>query len=191
MVEKIIMQDSPEAASIQTVTGWVSSKGHFWGDDERMARFDGSTHRRCECGAIVEQRSYCKNCYELKRISEWHDKPQVKWDGESYLYSQTYDTYFRDFESLADYCNDNECNPDDMMLIICKPNYLCEVDLVEDNYDDMPEDGDESCLPEEVWEILQELNKTIRKSRTPDKAISWSPGKTRPITGSIVVGGDT
>ena len=47
MAEKqIIMEDSPEAASIQTVTGWVSRTGRFWGNDERMARFDGSTHNR-------------------------------------------------------------------------------------------------------------------------------------------------
>ena len=47
MAEKpIIMEDSPEAASIKTVTGWVSRTGRFCGDDERMARFDGSTHNR-------------------------------------------------------------------------------------------------------------------------------------------------
>ena len=37
MAEKpIIMEDSPEAASIKTVTGWVSRTGRFWGNDERL-----------------------------------------------------------------------------------------------------------------------------------------------------------
>lgn len=29
--EKIVMMDSDEAASIQTVTGWVDRQGRFWG----------------------------------------------------------------------------------------------------------------------------------------------------------------
>ena len=35
--EKIVPYDSSEAASIQTVTGWVSRSGRFWGNDEHMA----------------------------------------------------------------------------------------------------------------------------------------------------------
>ena len=45
-IKKIILPESPEAASIQTVTGWVSSNGRYWGNDEHMARYDGSTHRK-------------------------------------------------------------------------------------------------------------------------------------------------
>ena len=38
MVEKkIIMRESDEAASIKTVTGWVSSDGRWWGDHEAEA----------------------------------------------------------------------------------------------------------------------------------------------------------
>lgn len=37
--EKIVPYDSSEAASIQTVTGWVSRSGRFWGNDEQMERF--------------------------------------------------------------------------------------------------------------------------------------------------------
>ena len=36
--EKIVPYDSAEAASIQTVTGWVSRSRRFWGDDEHMAQ---------------------------------------------------------------------------------------------------------------------------------------------------------
>lgn len=48
--KKRILYDSPEAASVQTVTGWVSSRGMFCGNDEHMARHHGSTHRVCEKG---------------------------------------------------------------------------------------------------------------------------------------------
>ena len=46
--KSVIMYDSPEAASIKTITGWVSSAGRFWGDNEHMARYDGSTHMKCK-----------------------------------------------------------------------------------------------------------------------------------------------
>ena len=193
MAEKpIIMEDSPEAASIKTVTGWVSRTGRFWGDDERMARFDGSTHRRCECGEVVGQHSYCRICSERKEVEKFEAMPEAEWDGVAMLYSQVADQYFRDENELADYCSDCDepCTPDDLRLIICKPNYLREVDLCEDNCDEMPEDGDESCLPDAVQEALEVLNKAIRESRTPEQAISWSPGKTKPKAGSIDITDD-
>ena len=188
MTEKtIILEDSPEAASIQTVTGWVSRTGHFWGDDERMARYDGSTHKRCECGEIIEQRSYCRKCSDRKEVERWQAMPEVEWNGSDYLYSQTDDQYFRDEQEIADYCADCDepCTPDDLRLVICTPNYLREVDLCEDNSEKMPEDGDESCFTPAVQDALEALNKAIRESRTPEQAISWSPGKTKPKAGSI------
>jgi len=46
--ETVVMEDSAEAASVQTVTGWVSRLGHFFGANEgaeRTARYDGCTQR--------------------------------------------------------------------------------------------------------------------------------------------------
>lgn len=83
--KKIIMEDSPEAASIKTVTGWVSSTGRFWGDDERMARFDGSTHKRCDCGAVIAHRSYCRACSDRKEAEKWEAMPEAEWDGVAML----------------------------------------------------------------------------------------------------------
>lgn len=67
---EMILASSPEAASIQTVTGWVARDGRFWGDDERMARYCGSTHSICEKNPAhgpVENRSYCEACYAERR----------------------------------------------------------------------------------------------------------------------------
>lgn len=44
---KVVMYESTEAASIEAVTGWVDPHGRFWGKDEHMARYCGSTHRHC------------------------------------------------------------------------------------------------------------------------------------------------
>lgn len=72
--EKIVPYDSAEAASIQTVTGWVSRSGHFWGNDEHMARYDGCTHRKCDaCETLIPVRGYtiCDQCREAKEIEKW------------------------------------------------------------------------------------------------------------------------
>ncbi|KGB00537.1 hypothetical protein DR73_495 [Enterobacteriaceae bacterium ATCC 29904] len=45
-IEKVVMMDSPEAASIQTLTGWVDRQGRYWGKDEHQARW---------CGAMQKQ----------------------------------------------------------------------------------------------------------------------------------------
>ena len=34
--KQIIMFDSPEAASLQTLTGWVTADGRFYGQDETL-----------------------------------------------------------------------------------------------------------------------------------------------------------
>ncbi|MEQ1969482.1 ead/Ea22-like family protein, partial [Xenorhabdus nematophila] len=65
MSKKIVMYDSPEAAQIKIVTGWVSRDGRFWGDDERMARYCGATHRQCENNPdhpIIGVHDYCDLC---------------------------------------------------------------------------------------------------------------------------------
>ena len=45
----IIMEESPEAAEYRTdISGWVSCNGNYYGKDERMARYDGATHKEWE-----------------------------------------------------------------------------------------------------------------------------------------------
>ena len=76
--KKRILYDSPEAASVQTVTGWVSSRGMFCGNDEHMARHHGSTHRVCEKNldhGEHETRGYCEVCAREGRAA--HDTGAV------------------------------------------------------------------------------------------------------------------
>lgn len=178
--QRIILPDSAEAATIKTVTGWVSRTGRFWGDDERMARFDGSTHHKCEqCGALVGNRSFCGPCHEVKKIGEWASLPRGAWNGTDLLYSQSADVYFHDRDSLADYCHDNNCTPESLRLVICVPNYAHEIDPSDLFSDDMAEDGD---LPNDLQEAFDVLNAVIRQRSTP---LSWSPGKIVPTSESV------
>lgn len=169
--KKVVMADSEEAASIKTVTGWVSRTGHFWGDDERMARYDGSTHRLCECGAVIEQRSFCRACSERKDREKYLAMPSVAWDGEVPLNLHGTDTYFFDEDSLLDHCADNECQPQDLPLVICVPKYASQIDGSEHYCDDLPEDGE---LPAELEEAFRVLNEAIQACMTP---LCWYPGK--------------
>ncbi|WP_407226469.1 hypothetical protein [Enterobacter roggenkampii] len=69
--EKIVMMDSDEAASIQTVTGWVDRQGRFWGSDEHQARWCGATHRKCKNKPdehpIHSTNGYCEECHRESR----------------------------------------------------------------------------------------------------------------------------
>ncbi len=172
--EKMVLDTSDEAASIKTVTGWVSRTGRFWGDDERMARYDGSTHKQCECGRIAEK-SYirCEACRSKADIEKFKARPVKVWDSEAFLYSDAHDKYFQDLESLIDYLSDydedDKYTLEDLRLIICEPNMAREV---ESDFwcDDLPEDGD---LPSEMAEALRVFNEVVRRA----PPLSWSPGK--------------
>lgn len=74
MDNKVIMRDSPEAASLQTVSGWVSRHGRFFGSDESIARYDGCTHVACSrCGAATEKRwTACTECRSQNSNPRWY-----------------------------------------------------------------------------------------------------------------------
>lgn len=170
--EKRILSTSDEAASIQTVTGWVSRLGRFWGNDERMARYEGCTHGFCECGAVVEK-SYirCNSCQVVLERERYQTRPTQVWDGATPLYSDAREEYFMDAESLADMLADVEDVPtiEDLRLVICEPNHASQIEP--DHWcDDLPEDGD---IPSEMAEALKAFNEVVRRQAP----LSWSPGK--------------
>jgi hypothetical protein len=170
--EKQIMYESDEAAKLMTVTGWVSSKGRYWGKDEHMARWEGSTHSLCKCGAIKEtSRIECDKCYAKKKIELFNAYPFKEWDMVTPLTLFDDDKYFFGPEDIDEYLEENELKSEDLRLVICYPNHMQEVDY--SIWDDiLPEDGD---LPKNILDKINELNTLIRKTNP----ISWSPSKIR------------
>lgn len=175
MTEKlVVLYDAPEAASIKTVTGWVARTGEYWGDNEHMARWCGSTHKRCEtegCAAIVERNSFtiCDDCRQKKALAKFEAKPKVAWNGTGMLFSDACDEYFSDLEEAQDFAEDRELSLADLRLVICDPNHLRPI--YEDLWcDDMAEDGE---LPDEVTAALEALNRAIENAGP----VSWHPGK--------------
>lgn len=155
----IIMFDSPEGAQKKSVEGWYDRFGHFFGEDERTARWSGCTHIRCpECGAITEKgRTKCDACYQKQRIALFESFPVEKWDGKTPLVLFDDDKHFFDDEIL-DYMADSDPAEDENLRICkCEPVYLHLVNS-DDWVDDLPEDGE---LPNEVQAAVDALNEKI------------------------------
>lgn len=169
---EMIMMDSDEAATQMTITGWWSRHGRFYGNDERTARHDGCTHRKCErCGEPVEKSwLVCKRCRDEADIQKFKAMPRKAWDGKAMIYSELKDQYYSDpdeaLEELA-YCDG--LTSEDLRLIICEPNYADELDS-EYWCDSIPESGD---IPDWLEDAIAQFNKAIADK----EPLSWIPGK--------------
>lgn len=171
---KIIHYDSDEAAKIVTLTGWLSSDGRFWGQDEHMARYSGCTHQKCDCGNITERgRTKCDDCSNKLHIERYNKKPFKEWDSQQFVYCEHYDKYFFNKGDLDDFIEEEEIDAQSLMLVICDPQNFGE--LNNDYWEDvLPENGDGE-LPKLLQEAVDNLNKIIN-TLSP---ASWIPGKYR------------
>ncbi|HDU1485787.1 TPA: hypothetical protein REW11_002832 [Klebsiella pneumoniae] len=171
--EKIVMMDSDEAASIQTLTGWVDRQGRFWGNDEYQARWSGATHRKCKNKPDEHPthgtHSYCEECHRESRQAAFEKLERAVWAGEPLVIFDD-DTYFFDVDSLIDYCRENSVLPSELQLLICEPNRTPEFDIIQHCEEIMPEDGDDSHIPQSILDAADALNKAIKESAP----ISWS-----------------
>lgn len=168
---KPIFIDSPEAAELKTVTGWMSRNGIFCGDDEKLARIHGYTHVHCECGNDHEK-GYCADLWRLLEKKEFATYPLKPWDKSTVAVNLLgADHYFYDFESLVDYVGDSGISDlSELRLVHCDGHGLTEIDY--DHWtDDLAEDGE---LPDAVYEALKKLNEAIRN----EGDVCWLPSKT-------------
>jgi hypothetical protein len=171
----VIPYDSPEAASIQTVTGWVSRDGFFYGKEERSARYSGCTHRPCdECGELTEKSwTKCRSCIAKAELERFARLERASWDGEQMLYSEAHDRYFSNPDEVREYAEEEDedggkLDITAMRIVLCKPQRLHRVDT---SYweDALPEDVD---LPGDVEAALELLNEAISEAGP----VSWLPG---------------
>lgn len=173
---KNIHYHSDKAASLQTVTGWVSSNGTFYGKDEHLARWAGCTHMTCGCGAVHPKgRTCCDECFHKRAVERFLKMPE-RADTGDFLYSDAADRYFSEISEAEDYAYDEGLTLHDLRLIICEPNHMRPI---EDDYweGDLPEDQYiDDCAPKVVTDKLRELNELII---TMKPILSWSPGKYR------------
>lgn len=82
----IILPSDDRAATYRTdITGWVSRDGKYCGDDERLARLVGATHRACaDCGvSTLKTYMICPACRDKRAEQRYLALPQAEWDGEA------------------------------------------------------------------------------------------------------------
>ena len=169
--EKIIMYDSPEAATHRTdLSGWVSGGGLYFGKSEDLARFAGCTHKRCECGQTMQKHyTKCKACREQMAKERYDAREKRRWDYDGPVYSDTNDRYFLDRDELDEYCDECDCKPKELWLLTCKK---IDPPIINDSYfDDDLQEGEE--LPAEIIAAIDETNKIIAKHWPA----SWEPTK--------------
>ncbi len=166
----IILPEDERAATYRTdICGWVSRGGRFFGEQgEEPARWEGSTHHKCSyCDEIIPKTPYsaCPSC-RPSRLSRRHaERERRAWDGESPIYSESEDEFFYDFEEVEEFCFEHECAADDLLLLLCEPISLPEI---EPDLFDLPEDVE---LPAEIQAKVDELNAMLR-SCAP---LAWEP----------------
>jgi len=172
-IEKIILKDSPEAATWRTdMAGWVSSKGNFFGNgpsSEDAARWDGCTHTMCpDCGGAA-RRGYtrCAACRETRAVERYLALESRPWDGKTPLYSEAADLFFFDADELLDYCAEHDCTAASLRLLLCKGELLRIIDT---DYwcDELSEDTD---LHPAIEAARLALNQAIRDAGP----VAWSP----------------
>jgi hypothetical protein len=170
--DKTILDTDPEAAHQETLTLWVSKGQAF--SNERTARYNGCTHKKCACGNLTEKHyTYCEAC-RAKRDHERYLKMEFKeWDGKTPLVVFDTDTYFFDESDLGDYCENHNIKEVDLNLVLCEPTYAHEIEPNEYYCDDLPEEGEVSHV---IQQAFDELNKALRESK---EVLSWNAGKFR------------
>lgn len=170
--QKIVLKSDAEAATLRTVTGWVSRDGKFFGTAEDIARYTGCTHVLCECGASVEKSWIkCPDCRSKLQRARYDALPKEEWDGSGMICIFDDDKYFSDMEEAEEFAAESQCTLDDLMLVICEPKRAYALSP-EDVYSDLiPEDED---VPAAIEAAFKVLNEAIEKCTQP---LCYFPGK--------------
>ncbi len=183
--EKPILNTDPDAAQLRTVTGWVSRQGHFYGDNERTARWDGCTHIVCDCG-VATPKGYtkCESCRRKADDARYQAFPLVDWDGNMFCTFDD-DRFFSDEDDFLDYCARDDIDPADVQLVACESQGLSEV---EPDYwsDQLPEDGE---LPGALQDALDVFNAAVRE-QNKKPSIWWAVDKRITLPCQIPEPGD-
>lgn len=172
MTDKKIMYESAEAATFKTdISGWVSSDGRFFGNDEHAARYAGSTHKICECGNEHERGwTKCEECRAKYAQEKYLERPYQVYDFVTPVYCD--ERYFFNSDEIVDFMVDNNLTTLD--LEICEPVTAPYID--DYAVDELPEDWALEDADKELSAMIDKINEYILKKQP---ILSWYPSKYR------------
>ena len=98
--------------------------------------------------------------------------PVVEWNGKDPICLYNTYRYFFDYDELMDYCEQEEVDKKDLMLVLCEPMKLRTLDS--DFFADCL--ADEQELPTEIEKAIDEFNAKIAAY---PHVISWVPTNKR------------
>jgi len=177
--EKVILEESDEAATRTTVTGWVSRQGNFYGDGERaewLARNSGCTHWPChECGAIRPKGARCEPCYERGKAARFAALPVVEWDGKAPLAEFDTDNYFFDEQAVQDHAEELGVPVSSLRLVLCVPVRAPLVDAC--GLLDGVVSPDDDDVAGYVTPAVREAVKTLNEALQAGGPYSWWAGE--------------
>jgi len=191
--EEIILSDSPKAAAKATITyedpnnpgkiitsyGWVSRHHTFFGDNEKIARYHGSTHNVCERCQKPTDKPYtkCPVCRAKAEEERYFRMEYQPWNGKAYVFDYNTGEYFYDLDSFLTHYEDSGEDIELARLVLTRPVFINEVSI--DYFEDcFPEDHDP---PAEFLQILEEFNMKIKT--LPAQAVSPTNIRTKYIKG--------
>ena len=172
--ELIIMYDDPQIVTPHTQQGFKGLDGHFW-PDEHMARWSSCTHLKCDCGKVMSKSwTKCDDCRHKMDVEKYNSMPRKPHDGQFPLALFRGDEFFFDEDALYSYCDEQNLQPSELMLVFCTADYGPEV-TSEIFADHTPEDWQYDDLDPDVLKAMDALNKVIRDNGPycwwPDKVV--------------------
>jgi len=184
----VVLEDEDGAAFYRTnISGWVSRLGNFYGDDknsERMARYNGCTHRMCSCGQLIAKEygyTKCPKCRENIYREIWEKREGKEWDGGP-AYSDGFEKFFADYDEFFEWCcefySDNGMMPESqsVRLFLTREIFFQELE-VEDILERHEFEGSSSPFDLGFIEALKKLNEEIQKQ----PAYGWEPSKIKAM----------
>lgn len=169
--KKMVMLDDPYIVEYRKdIEGWVSRDGHYFGKTEyaeQQARRRVATHKKCECGKVIEVGYLrCNSCQHTKSVEVYNEYEPVEYDG-GFVYDDNIDQYFSELDELLCHYEDNDMNLSDARPLLCSNDYnFPEVNLDEwfDEYG--TEDESFSDFHPDIAKKVDELNDILSKTKS-------------------------
>ena len=178
-----------DAAAPVTASGWECVKcHHFYGDNERAARYCCHTDAPCKCGARKKRHEVsCEGCWHKQKIERWNGLEQVsdalEPSSDSPWALLDGDEYFFDAESFIEHCEQHEVKPSEVFPVLCKPHNPPAFNLSEWLDDYLP--GEEREMVGDADEI-RAIEKSVDDFSAKHSPMSWYPDHKRRPKDSVL-----